>query len=96
MLNLINQYKLATQLEDYPDGSFIPLSQQTYDFFESFYGIKREFKGEEFYYPENNIFLGRESPNSLVATINHVIYKIYYKFHSDDEADCITFREQYN
>jgi len=24
MLNAINQYKLATQLEDYPDGSFIP------------------------------------------------------------------------
>ncbi len=65
MLNAINQYKLDTHLGDYPEGSFIPISQETYNFFESFYGIKRQFKDEVFYYPENNIFIGRESPNSL-------------------------------
>jgi hypothetical protein len=94
MLNAINQYKLDTHLGDYPEDSFIPISQENYNFFESFYGIKRQFKDEVFYYPENNIFIGRESPNSLVATIDNIIYKIYYKFHADNEDDCIAFRNR--
>ena len=75
-LNAINQYKLDTHIDDYPEGEFIPLSQETYNFFETFYGITPQFKNEIFYYPENNTFLGRESPNSLVAAINNIIYKI--------------------
>ena len=92
MLNSINQYILDTYLSDYPEDTLFPLSQKTYDFFESFYGIKRQFKCEAFHYPENNIFIGKESPNSLVATIDNRIYKIYFKFHSEDEDDCISFR----
>jgi hypothetical protein len=94
MLNAINQYKLDTHLGDYPEGSFIPISQETYNFFESFYGIKRQFKDEVFYHPENNIFIGRGSSNSLVATIDNIIYKIYYRFHSENRDDCIAFRNR--
>ena len=36
MLNSINQYKLDTHLNDYPEGSFIPFFQEQYNFFEEF------------------------------------------------------------
>lgn len=93
MLNSINQYKLDTHLNDYPEGSFIPFFQEQYNFFEEYLGIKRQFKGEEFYYPKNQIFLGRECSNSIIATIDNTIYKIYFHFHVKNENDFIALRE---
>jgi hypothetical protein len=93
MLNEINQYKLDTHLGDYPEGSFFPLSQEPYKFVESALGIKRQFKGEEFYYPQNNIFLERESGNAIIATIDNIIYKIYFRFLINDGNDLDAFRK---
>ena len=67
--------------------ALIPLSQETYNFFEEFFGIKRQFMGEAFHYLENNTFMGRECPNSLVAAIDNIIYKIFYHFHNKNEDE---------
>jgi hypothetical protein len=91
MLNKINQYKLDTHLGDYPEDSYCFFSQDSYDLFES-WGIKRQFKGEEFYHLKNNIFLGRECPNAIIATIDNIIYKICFRFHTENDDDYIACR----
>ena len=44
--------------------------------------------------PKITYFLGKETPNSLVATIDNIVYKIYYHFNSENRDACITFRNK--
>jgi hypothetical protein len=91
-LQAINGYTLDTNVLDYPEGSLIEIHESAYEFYESFFGIKRMFKHEKFYYAGNDIFLSRKSDHALIAAINGIIYKIYYRYSDETEDDCIDFR----
>jgi len=59
-------------------------------------GIKKMFQGEEFYHAAMGAdhFMCRPAAFNLIGTIDHKIYKIYFKFLHDDRAACTAFRDE--
>jgi len=55
MITKLNNYEINTPISGYDDLSLF--SKLSYNLFASF-GIKRKFKGEEFYHVKNNILFG--------------------------------------
>ena len=59
-------------------------------------GIKKMFQGEEFYHAAMGAdhFMCRPAAFNLIGTVDHKIYKIYFKFLDDDRGTCTSFRDE--
>jgi len=91
MITKLNNYEINTLISGYDDLSLF--SKLSYNLFASF-GIKRKFKGEEFYHVKNNILLGETCSNACVAAINGIIYKIYFRHSVYSLGKCKPFRDE--
>jgi len=91
MITKLNNYEINTPISAYDDLSLF--SKLSYNLFASF-GIKRKFKGEEFYHVKNNILLGETCSNACVAAINGIIYKIYFRHSVYSLSKCKPFRDE--
>jgi hypothetical protein len=91
MITSLNEYTLNTKASDYSKEVLLEFGEESYDW-PALIGITRLFKNEKFYHPLNNKLFGRECPSSIVATIDDVIYKIYFNFHDTKLEECAHFR----
>lgn len=92
MIRSINRYTLDTDVQFY-GGSLTPYSKGGYEFAKSC-GRVPQFQGEQYYWAQDQNFLGRKCNESMVAAINDKIYKIAYRFHDEQSEPCIQIREK--
>lgn len=85
MITSINGYKLDTKVSLYGDDLF-PFGEDSYAL-ALMNNRQRIFKKEEYYHAKKNIFLGRETPEAMVATIKGKIYKISYRFFDTSNSE---------
>jgi hypothetical protein len=78
MITSINGYELDTKVSMYGD-ELIPFGADSYAL-ALMDNRQRIFKKEEYYHAAKNVFLGRETPEAMVAAIKGKIYKISYRF----------------
>lgn len=91
MIPSINCYKLDTDVSSYGD-SLIPFGQEGYQWAKMF-GRVPQFRGEEYYWVIDNIFLGRECKQAMLAAIDSKVYKISFRYHDAETDSCISIRE---
>ena len=92
MITSINGFTLDTDIGLY-DHSVALFSDMSYAF-DATQGRRRMFKGEEFYWAADQVFLGRECPQAMLATINGKIYKISYRFSDTQVTECKAIRDK--
>jgi hypothetical protein len=92
MIQGINSYQLDSDVNDYCNV-LIPFGSGSYNWAKTF-GRQPLFKGEKYYWAEDNKFLGRDCSQAIIAAINGKIYKIAYRFHDTQENSCIEIRER--
>ena len=92
MIPSINRYKLDTDVSSYGE-SLTPFGQGGYEWAEMF-GRVPQFRGEEYYWVEDRLFLGRECKQAMLAAMNGKIYKISFRYHDSETDACVSVRKK--
>lgn len=92
MIPSINRYKLDTDVSSYGE-SLVPFGHEAYGWANMF-GRKLQFRGEEYYWAMDSVFLGRECKQAMLAAINGKIYKMSFRYHDSETDACVSVREK--
>jgi len=91
MVPAIDCYRLDAEVASY-GPLLIPFGREGYEWAGGI-GRRPLFRGEEFYWAEQNWFLGRECQQAMVSAIDGRIHKISFRFHDTEPTACMDIRE---
>lgn len=98
LMKRLGMFELDADIDKYNEYVLKPINDKQSLGLLTRMGIKKMFQGEEFYHATgmgyNDGLLGRRAAFNLISTIDHKIYKIYFKFLDDDRAACMAFRDE--
>ncbi|VBB08746.1 Hypothetical protein LUCI_4025 [Lucifera butyrica] len=92
MIMKLGQYRLNSRIEEYSQDELGLFGRESYALMAT-YGIKRQYKKEEFFWITDNLLCGMKCSESFVAAIDGTIYKICFRHNTVVRSECQEYRD---